>query len=1103
MRRLFLLLFLTLPAYGTTWFVTPTGSDSNPCTMGSPCATPTHADSIASAGDTVNVAAGTYSYGASAATFGTGGTSGNPITITCATRGACKITNTITGNSTVVYLHAANLVFDGFEVTNTGAGNNLGVYVDQSNVSITRNTIHDIQTDCGSNGGGGIQIAVLNLTNIVIDSNQIYNISWVSGAPKCPSTTVQTDGILAEQTGFTTTTSITNNLVYNTSGGWGIGTSTNALIANNTIFNTVNGGVVVNNAPSGAIVENNIIVYTGLLAHDGSFYGGACGVQNGTSSTTTYGHNELSNNHGGNYGTGFGCSGSGLNTGDIAIDPAGGSVFVNWQQNGSGDYHEKLGSPTIGAGTTVANNHDFDGKTRPGAAGFDMGAYQATNIWHIRGDGGTATQCTGLVNAAYPGSGSAQPCALLTPYWLLNVSTGAWSLLGAGDTIEFDDTATQYFGQTLNGLGYSWPFCIGNEANCVMPPLPDNVKFTGLSAGSPTKILLLNDIFYGISVQGSTGVDIENLDISQPDTCTVIGEGHSTITNTAKAGTTATYNWTYNFGTPVTLGEPISVSGTTNGGGIFNVTRAIVTGGTNLGGNPSPGDTGTFTLTLASGTVASASDTGATEFGGLCRGRIDNYGQNGIILAYLTNQGPSNFTMAHVTIHGIAHNGIWGMHFNTSPSQTTNISHVLVAGSGLNNMDNDSGGCGTSCESQGTININDLTLSWSGAVEVEPNGGSIGGNGYNFAVDQQFNGAGDCAVMIANSGTWNWSNLHIDHCMQDGFDGLHIGDDTTSSPTVNVTNANVQFVEGQTFKLGARTYNAVNILGTGSCNWPFNVSFPSNPLGWNAMVGQTCRASDGMAFTFSDGYTANLGNITNITDQSTALDFAAVAGSDCTTGAHNCTLNVHNAVTMGFSNPFSAFLPGDIFIGTTFNPFTNGTLSHTQWFQTRTGVIPSQPNTVSATYGDPLFTAESSINTMNVVPAGGSPLIGAGTSYTGIPLTDLFGNTYSTPPPIGVAMASGTTVVATPTCSPVAGPYTSTQTVTCSTVTAGATICGTVDGTTPTSSPAGTCLNGTSGSFVLATTTTLKAIGTKSGDTDSAIFSGIYTINSVIRCQSA
>jgi hypothetical protein len=379
MKRYLLLAAMFLLAavgHSTTWYVTTGGSDSNPCTLASPCATPTHAfNSVAAPGDTVNVGPGVYSYGSSAAIFSTAGTAGNPITVTCATRGTCRITNTVTGNATVVEMNNNYQIFDGFEVTNTGAGNNLGIYVTGHDVSLTRNTIHDIQTDCSSSGGGGVQIAVSNLTNIVIDSNQVYNISWVSGAPKCASTVVQTDGILAEQTGFTTTTTITNNLIYNTSGGWGIATSTNALIAHNTIFNTVNGGVVVNNAPSGAAVEDNIIVYTGLLASDSNFYGGACAIQNGTASTTTYGHNELSNNHGGNYGTGFGCSGSGLNTGDIAVDPAGGTVFVNWQQNGSGNYHELSSSPTVSAGTNVGVTHDFDGHVRP-TAGYDMGAFQ-------------------------------------------------------------------------------------------------------------------------------------------------------------------------------------------------------------------------------------------------------------------------------------------------------------------------------------------------------------------------------------------------------------------------------------------------------------------------------------------------------------------------------------------------------------------------------------------------------------------------------------------------------------------------------------------------------------------------------------------------------
>lgn len=103
----------------------------------------------------------------------------------------------------------------------------------------------------------------------------------------------------------------------------------------------------------------------------------------------------------------------------------------------------------------------------------------------------------------------------------------------------------------------------------------------------------------------------------------------------------------------------------------------------------------------------------------------------------------------------------------------------------------------------------------------------------------------------------------------------------------------------------------------------------------------------------------------------------------------------------------------------------------------------------------------------------------------------LSGNTNST---VGTFAYIISPIVATPTCSPVAGTYSSTQTVTCSTITSGATICGTIDGSTPTSSPAGTCSNGTSGPFSISSTATLKAIGTKSGDTDSSVFSGLYTI---------
>jgi len=147
---------------GNIYYVSPTGSDSNSCTQGSPCATPDYAVNKASAGDTVLVAAGTYDYGSGGANFTKSGAAGNYITVSCATRGGCKIQSSTTGNTTVVALQGDYMNFDGFEVTDTSsAGNNLGLYVTSSFVNITRNTIHHIETDCGSSGGGGIQLEII------------------------------------------------------------------------------------------------------------------------------------------------------------------------------------------------------------------------------------------------------------------------------------------------------------------------------------------------------------------------------------------------------------------------------------------------------------------------------------------------------------------------------------------------------------------------------------------------------------------------------------------------------------------------------------------------------------------------------------------------------------------------------------------------------------------------------------------------------------------------------------------------------------------------------------------------------------------------------
>lgn len=90
--------------------------------------------------------------------------------------------------------------------------------------------------------------------------------------------------------------------------------------------------------------------------------------------------------------------------------------------------------------------------------------------------------------------------------------------------------------------------------------------------------------------------------------------------------------------------------------------------------------------------------------------------------------------------------------------------------------------------------------------------------------------------------------------------------------------------------------------------------------------------------------------------------------------------------------------------------------------------------------------------------------------------------------------------VATPSFSPPAGTYATTQTVSLSTLTSGASICYTTDSTIPTEL-ANVCTGGTTQTYSTALTVssnqTIKALGTKSGLTDSSVVSANYVIGVV------
>jgi len=90
-----------------------------------------------------------------------------------------------------------------------------------------------------------------------------------------------------------------------------------------------------------------------------------------------------------------------------------------------------------------------------------------------------------------------------------------------------------------------------------------------------------------------------------------------------------------------------------------------------------------------------------------------------------------------------------------------------------------------------------------------------------------------------------------------------------------------------------------------------------------------------------------------------------------------------------------------------------------------------------------------------------------------------------------IDLSSVSTPVATPTITPAPGTYTTAQNVTISCATAGATIKYTTDGSTPTASSATY-----TAAINVAATTTIKAIATKTGMTNSSVATAAYTISS-------
>lgn len=329
----------------------PEGSDDADGSMDAPWATITHADGVLAAGDVLHVLPGEYegSFDTYAA-----GTEAAPVVFMSETKWDAVLVAsdgpwTVRGDYVDVV---------GFEYTGNA---HVGMLSMASHTRYLGNLVHDLNPACDGNGGAGIDAGNYEATDVDMIGNIVHDV-WVDDENGMPCNRVQ--GLYHSiQRG-----TIANNIVWHVSG-FGIHTwhaPQDLIITNNLVFDSGRGGVIVGagDSPGGVIadnflVANNIIVYNAL----GIVEYGATGENN------RYLNNLVYENAGGDFSLQNGL----VDEGTIVAEP----LFVDWQLDGSGDYHLVRGSPAIDAGIVEgAPMNDFDDVARPQGAGIDIGPYE-------------------------------------------------------------------------------------------------------------------------------------------------------------------------------------------------------------------------------------------------------------------------------------------------------------------------------------------------------------------------------------------------------------------------------------------------------------------------------------------------------------------------------------------------------------------------------------------------------------------------------------------------------------------------------------------------------------------------------------------------------
>jgi hypothetical protein len=322
---------------GGTYYVSPSGNDTNDGSIAHPFASIQKAATLAQAGTTIHVLPGIYTTPIFSQAKGTALAR---ITFISDVKWGAKV---ITSGVRTSWTNWGDFVdIQGFDITGDGdiGINNYGSYV-----RILGNHVHNYAiASCGINGAAGIDDSVNNGNH---DNAVIGNVVDHIGPPLTTYCNLD-QGIYFSTFGGT----IDNNIVYSVAA-YGIQTwhaASSITIANNLIFECGQGGIIV---AANLTTADNFLVINNIAVHNhhlGIYEYGLTGLHNSFLNNLVYANpTNLLLQHG--------------NTapGTITADPH----FVNYQPDGSGDYHLSAGSPAIDTGfATGAPTSDINGASR-------------------------------------------------------------------------------------------------------------------------------------------------------------------------------------------------------------------------------------------------------------------------------------------------------------------------------------------------------------------------------------------------------------------------------------------------------------------------------------------------------------------------------------------------------------------------------------------------------------------------------------------------------------------------------------------------------------------------------------------------------------------